>query len=125
MAPRPVIGVSAAFERAAWTVWDDIEVNVSQRTYSERIDAAGGLPVLLPAERRPGPPTPVRLLDLLDALVLVRRLGHRPSRLRRPVRPATPRTRGPSAISFELALARAAVERDLPLLGVCRGHRRS
>ena len=42
MAPRPVIGVSAAFERAAWTVWDDIEVNVSQRTYSERIDAADG-----------------------------------------------------------------------------------
>ena len=69
MAPRPVIGVSAAFERATWTVWDDIEVNVSQRTYSERIDAAGGLPVLLPASEA-GTADPGATLELLDALVL-------------------------------------------------------
>ena len=119
MAPRPVIGVSAAFERAAWTVWDDIEVNVSQRTYSERIDAAGGRPGLLPASED-GTADPGATLELLDALVLSGGSDIDPASYSAPSDPHTQNTRSERDL-FELALARAAVERDLPLLGVCRG----
>ena len=35
MARRPVIGICAAVEQARWAVWEDIEVNISQRTYSD------------------------------------------------------------------------------------------
>ena len=65
MARRPVIGVSAAVESAAWTVWHDVEVNVSQRTYTERIDEAGGLPLLLPTSDA-GTADPGALLELVD-----------------------------------------------------------
>jgi diguanylate cyclase (GGDEF)-like protein/PAS domain S-box-containing protein len=39
---RPVIGITAAIHPAAWTVWRDVEANISQRTYSLVVGAAGG-----------------------------------------------------------------------------------
>jgi putative glutamine amidotransferase len=119
MAGRPVIGVSAAFERAAWTVWADVEVNVSQRTYSERIDGAGGLPVLLPTSGA-GTGDPGAVLELLDALVLSGGADIDPSSYGAPPDPRTQGARAERDL-FEIGLARAAVERDLPVLGVCRG----
>ena len=52
------IGICAAIERARWTVWSDVEVNVSPRTYSRGVQTAGGLPLLLPARRRRAPRRP-------------------------------------------------------------------
>ena len=100
-------------------MWDDIEVNVSQRTYSERIDAAGGLPVLLPASEA-GTADPGATVELLDALVLSGGSDIDPAAYGAASDPHTQNTR-PERDLFELALARAALERDLPLLGVCRG----
>jgi putative glutamine amidotransferase len=116
---RPVIGVSAAFERAAWTVWADVEVNVSQRTYSERIDAAGGLPVLLPASEA-GTADPDAVLALLDGLVLSGGSDIDPASYGAEPDLRTQNTRA-ERDRFEIALARAAVERAVPVLGVCRG----
>ena len=68
-ASRPVIGITAAIERAAWTVWSDIEANITQRTYTLAVTAAGGLPIVLP----PDPATtsdPGQTLDLVDGLIL-------------------------------------------------------
>ena len=69
MGARPVIGICSMVERANWTVWSDVEVNVSQRTYSRGVAEAGGLPLILPPDER-RPSDPAQLLDLLDGLVL-------------------------------------------------------
>ena len=61
------------------------------------------------------------MLDLLDGLILAGGNDIDPAALRR--RPPHPETRNivPERDRSELALARRAVERDMPVLGICRG----
>jgi putative glutamine amidotransferase len=114
-----VIGICAMIERASWTVWKDVEVNVSQRTYSRGIDQAGGLPLLLPpSEGATAEPDP--LLERLDALLLPGGADIDPATYGAEPDPKTKGSR-PERDRFELALARRALERELPVLGVCRG----
>jgi putative glutamine amidotransferase len=115
---RPVIGVCAAVERASWGAWDTV-CNLSPRAYSLTVQAAGGLAVLLPpddaAAEQPG-----EMLDLIDGLMLAGGSDVDPASYG--ARPH-PETRGswPERDRFELALAHAALERDMPVLGICRG----
>jgi len=106
-------------ERAAWTVWSDIEVNVSQRTYSRGVADAGGLPVLLPADEASAE-SPDQLLDLLDALVLAGGADIDPASYGARPDPHTKGTRI-ERDRFEVALCHGALARGLPLLGICRG----
>ncbi len=101
---RPVIGVCAAVERARWTVWDD-EAVLLPRGYSDAVQRAGALALLLPPDPA-AVEAPELVLDLLDGLILAggADLGVSPER-----------------DAFEIALGLAALDRDLPLLGVCRG----
>ena len=39
---RPVIGICAAIERARWAAWEDVDDNISPRTYSRAVSRAGG-----------------------------------------------------------------------------------
>ncbi len=119
MARRPVIGITAMVERAAWTVWADVEVNVSQRTYSRGVSEAGGLPLLLPADEASAE-SPDQLLDLLDGLVLAGGSDIDPASYGAP---AAAQTKGAriERDRFELALCHGALARGLPVLGVCRG----
>lgn len=115
---RPVIGICTALERAQWTVWDQ-DAHLLPRLYVDAIQAAGGLALMLPPdeqlEREPD-----EVLDLLDGLILAGGAD---------VDPATygadahPETNGvvSERDTFEVALARRALERDLPFLGICRG----
>lgn len=116
---RPVIGICAALETADWVVWRGIEANISQRTYSLCVADAGAIPVILPADDA-GADAPDELLDILDALVLSGGADLDPASYS-----AEPhdRTRGYKAERdrFEIALAQRALERDLPVLGICRG----
>jgi putative glutamine amidotransferase len=106
-------------ERAAWTVWRDVEVNTSQRTYSRAVSQAGGLPLLLPVDEA-STEGPDQLLDLLDGLVLSGGADIDPSFYGAE---HDPMTTGFNAERdrFEIALCRAALQRDMPVLGVCRG----
>ena len=106
-------------ERAAWTVWRDIEVNVSQRTYSRGVSQAGGLPLVLPPDGASAE-GPDQLLDLLDGIVLSGGADIDPSSYGAERDPAT---KGFNAERdrFEIALCRGALDRDMPVLGVCRG----
>ena len=115
---RPVIGICSAVERARWGVWD-MDAFLIARSYVEAVQRAGGLPVVLvpdPAllER------PDEALDLIDGLILAGGADIDPASYGAE---AHPETKGavPERDAFELALTRRALERDLPLLGICRG----
>lgn len=110
---KPLIGLSTYVEQAKWGVWD-VPAALLPRSYVDSVVNAGGVPVLLPSV---GEDTSA--LAAVDALVLTggadidpQRYGHESHErsVSRPERDA-----------FEFALVRDAVERGLPVLGVCRG----
>ncbi len=117
----PVIGITAYVEPASWAVWRDVAAVLVPQAYVRQVRAAGGLPLVLP----PAPPDPsdaevTALLDHVDGVILSGGADVEPARyggrLHACAQPARPDRDG-----TELALARLAHERDLPLLGVCRG----
>ena len=115
---RPVIGMCAALERARWSVWD-LEAMLLPRTYAAAVQDAGGLPVLLvPDPHLVGDPS--EALDLIDGLLLAGGADIDPGAYGQPTHQATNGT-VPERDSFEIALVRAAIGRDLPVLGICRG----
>ncbi|MGH2963144.1 MAG: gamma-glutamyl-gamma-aminobutyrate hydrolase family protein, partial [Solirubrobacterales bacterium] len=115
---RPVIGVCAATERAQWAAWDLPAVLLS-RSYADAIGDAGGLMLMLPP-REPDSEILAQILELVDALVLAGGADVDPASYGAETDLATGPTR-PERDRFELELARAALERDLPVLGICRG----
>ncbi len=115
---RPVIGICAAVERASWGNWQ-LEANVSPRVYGLAVQRAGGLGLLLPPDDTVAE-APDELLDMLDAVVVPGGSDIDPASYG--ARPH-PETHGTLADRdrFELALAHRALEREMPILGICRG----
>ncbi len=113
-----MVGVCAALERARWTVWDT-EANLSPRVYSTALSAAGARTVILPADDALAAAAD-EALELVDGLIVAGGGDIDPAIYGEPARPETYGIR-PERDRFELALAEAALDRDLPLLGVCRG----
>ena len=118
MADRPVIGLCTALERARWGVWDQ-QAFLLARSYVDAVHRAGGIAVMLPADPvAAAEPDPI--LDLLDALVLAGGADIDPSTYGAETHPETTGT-VPERDAFELGLAARAMDRDMPLLGICRG----
>jgi putative glutamine amidotransferase len=118
MAP-PVIGICAAIERVSWGVWDGYEVTLAPRTYVTAVQRAGGLALVLPPAESVVE-DPDLLLDRVDALMLAGGADVDPASYGAETHPATAGT-WPERDRFEIALVRRALERDMPLLGICRG----
>jgi putative glutamine amidotransferase len=114
----PVIGLCAALARARWSVWDELAV-LLPRSYVDAVQRAGGLALLLPPDAR-ADEDPAAWLDLLDGLLLAGGNDVDPAMYGATPAPQTDHT-VPERDAFEIALAREAMERDLPLLGICRG----
>jgi putative glutamine amidotransferase len=114
----PVIGLCAALERAQWSVWDQ-EAVLLPRSYGDAVQRAGGIAVVLQPDRR-AEEDPSPWLDVVDGLLLAGGVDVDPSFYGAEPHPEI-HDAVPERDAFEIALARGAMERDLPLLGVCRG----
>jgi putative glutamine amidotransferase len=116
---RPLIGVCAAVEKATFGVWMDEPATLLPLSYARAIHGAGGMMAMLPPDRR-ATDDPDELLGRIDALVLG---GGADIDAEIQGIEAHPETVGtnPDRDNFEIALARGALERGIPLLGVCRG----
>jgi putative glutamine amidotransferase len=115
---RPVIGICTAVERARWSVWDQ-DAFLLARSYVRAIQAAGGLVVMIPPDPELND-APDEILDLLDGLILAGGADIDPAAYGAEAHPETKNT-VPERDAFEIALARRALDRDIPLLGICRG----
>jgi putative glutamine amidotransferase len=115
---RPVIGICTALERARWTVWDN-EAFLLSRAYVDAIQGAGGLAYMIPPDEATAR-EPDAALEPLDALILAGGADVDPASYGAEPHRCTAGTR-PERDAAEIPLARRALERDLPLLGICRG----
>ena len=106
-------------EKASFGVWTDEPATLLPLSYARAIQGAGGMMAMLPPDRR-ATDDPADLLDRIDALVLGGGADIDPESQGAAAHPETVGT-NPDRDEFEIALARGAVERGLPLLGVCRG----
>ena len=115
MSRRPFLGLTLDSEPSggfAATPWYAL-----RRNYAEALVEAGGLPVLLPHH----PDLVGAYLDRLDGVVISGGAFDIDPALYGAPRAAATRALKPERTAFELALVRGALERNLPLLGICGG----
>jgi gamma-glutamyl-gamma-aminobutyrate hydrolase PuuD len=112
---RPVIGITAYAEDAAWGVWN-VPAALSPLAYVTKVEAAGGRPLLVP----PLEDAIDETLDALDGLVFTGGPDLDPTLYDAEPHPETHNIR-PERDRAEIALLTAALERDLPVLAICRG----
>jgi putative glutamine amidotransferase len=117
---RPTIGITAATEDVSYGAWDEVPAFISPASYVQAVQRAGGRPILLLPDLEDAE-DPNGVLDLVDALILTGGAGDvNPALYGQERHPET----GPiqdERDAYELALARGAVERGIPTLGICRG----
>ena len=115
MRSEPVIGICAVRERARWSFWDQ-PAHLVADTYVSSVQRTGAIAVLLPVDAR----APLELLDVIDGLLLIGGADIDPSSYgaqRDAELESTYRDRD----DFEIALLEGAVERGMPVFGICRG----
>lgn len=115
---RPLIGICAALEHASWAMWEQ-KAALLPSSYFEAVQRGGGLALMLPPDPR-SVEDPEETLDAIDGLMLAGGADIDPAVYGRQQAPQTVGT-VPERDAFEIALVRAAIERDLPVLGICRG----
>ena len=115
---RPIIGICAALERARWGVWDQ-QAALLPIAYVDAIQRSGAIVLMLPPDQALAL-EPAQVLELLDGLVLAGGADIDPGAYDQAPHPLTIDT-VPRRDEFEISLTRAAIESDLPVLGICRG----
>jgi putative glutamine amidotransferase len=118
LSPPPTIGICAAWDVAAWGFWKQPAAIVADG-YVTAVRRAGGLPLaLIPIELEPGEAD--ALVDRIDGLLLIGGSDLDPRSYGAEESADLEQTCG-FRDRFELALTRCAYERDVPILGICRG----
>jgi putative glutamine amidotransferase len=112
---RPVIGITAYVTPAKWGYWN-LEASLIPHDYVRAVEEAGGRPLLVP----PSDDGIEETLDSLDGIVFSGGSDLDPAHYGEEAHPETfgiheERDRA------ELELMKAALDRDMPVLGICRG----
>lgn len=117
---RPVIGISCYVERVDRDPWVGQWSAVLPHGYVDYVEQVGGLAVVLPPRLDAEDRMAGEVLDRVDGLIIAggadieaTRYGAKPHATAQ--RPRSDRD------AWELALARVSADRDLPVLGICRG----
>jgi putative glutamine amidotransferase len=92
---------------------------MAPRSYAHAVQRAGACALLMPPDPR-AQTEPDTFLDRIDGLILAGGSDVDPSSYGAEPHPET-RGTWPERDAYELALARRALERELPVLGICRG----
>lgn len=113
---RPVVGITAYAEPSVrWGAWD-LPAALIPLNYVTAIEHAGGRPLLVP----PSVEAIDETLDALDGILFSGGSDIDPAEYGHELHPETNNVR-PDRDRGELALLSAALERDMPVLAVCRG----
>jgi len=113
-----VVGLTAYLEQVRTGIWDT-PAGYLPADYFEGVIMSGGIAVLLPPQPA-DPDAAGRVLDSLDGLVITGGYDLDPAAYGQQPHPTTdqPRT---ARDAWEFALLRGALDRGLPVLGICRG----
>jgi putative glutamine amidotransferase len=117
---RPTVGITAATERVSYGPWEEVPAAMSPVRYVRAVQRAGGRAVLLPPDPEDAC-DPGEVLGLIDALLLTGGAGDLDPALYGQERHPNTGPVHEERDAYELALARAVLEREVPTLGVCRG----
>ncbi len=115
---RPVIGICTSLTHASWGFWNQ-RAALLAFGYITAVQRAGGLAVMIPPDPKLEQ-APDEMLDLIDGLILAGGDDVDPATYGVSPHPMTKHT-VPERDRVELALVRRAIERDIPVLGICRG----
>jgi len=112
---RPLIGIPC---HASFRAETGRPIYGNNRSYVHALEAAGGVPVLIPMLNDFTALDP--LLACLDGLLLPGGVDMQPSRYGEEKHPLTEEA-DPQLDQFELSLTSWALKEDIPILGICRG----
>lgn len=114
----PLIGITSYLEQAQTGVWD-VRASFLPEVYLRAVTEVGGIAIVLPPQPA-DPHIARRIVASLDGLIAAGGADIDP---RRYGQTAHERTGAPreDRDAFEEALLRAALEAELPFLGICRG----
>ena len=117
-ASRPVVGLTAYLEQVQTGIWD-VPASYLPADYFEGVTMAGGIAVLLPPQPHDHEIVS-SVLDSLHALVITGGYDLDPASYGQQPHQTTdqPRT---ARDAWEFALLQGALDRGLPVLGICRG----
>ena len=112
---RPVIGITSYAQDASWGVWH-LPAALIPLAYVDSIERAGGRAVVIP----PAEEDVEETLDALDGIIFSGGADVDPAHYGADAHPETdiPQARRDAG---EMALLKAALERDMPTLAICRG----
>lgn len=114
-----MVGICATDERVSWGAWYRYPVSMAPHAYVTSLQRAGAIGIVLPPDAVVTADPDV-LLDHLDALILTGGADIDPATYGAEPHRETKGT-SPQRDRFEIALTQRALERDMPVLGVCRG----
>jgi putative glutamine amidotransferase len=114
---RPLIGVTTYLVPADWGVWTAQRAALLPVQYAALVQRSGGIAAMLPPD---DPAVAADVVSRLDGLVVSGGPDVDPARYGAERGPHTD-VPAPERDAWELALVAAALERGLPLLGICRG----
>lgn len=117
---RPHIGLTCYAEPASWGVWQQVPAVLIPVGYVAMLQDAGAQALLIPPEQGLDDQAAADLVARLDGLVIAGGVDVDPTRYGELPHSSVQTSRA-DRDDAELALVRAAMAVDLPLLGVCRG----